>query len=118
MDFKKHIIFFFFINFSFSQTPVVLWEQGFGDLRTQFYNVLKTNNGEFILNGHLFVGDENLTVRIDTNNQLIWEGNNIQVGALKGIVQQSDGYIYSVKNSNPQNPSTFSLFQYNEHQCK
>ena len=113
---KKFVTILFFISCFklFSQTPVVLWEQGFGDLRTQFYNVLKTNNGEFILNGHLFVGDENLTVRIDTNNQLIWEGNNIQVGALKGIVQQSDGYIYSVKNSNPPNTSTFSLFQYND----
>ena len=100
----------------FSQIPVVLWEQEFGELESIFYNILKTNNGEFILSGGYYpsaVVSGGLTVRIDTNNQLIWENNNLQIGIPKGIVQQSDDYIYSVKYSNPPNTSTFSLFQYN-----
>lgn len=117
MNLKIHIIFFFLINFSFSQTPVVLWEQEFGDSESIFYSVLKINNGEFILSGSYYssmVGSERLSVRINTNNQLIWESDNIQIGIPKGVVQQNDGYVYSVKYSNSPNPSTFSLFQYDD----
>lgn len=115
---KKNVTVLFFISCFklFSQTPVVLWEQEFGELESIFYNILKTNNGEFILSGGYYpsaVVSGGLTVRIDTNNQLIWENNNLQIGIPKGIVQQSDDYIYSVKYSNPPNTSTFSLFQYN-----
>lgn len=114
MNFKTHIIVFFFINFSFSQTPVVLWEQEFGDLGSNFYSILKTNSGEFILSGgyYPYAGGGRLTVKIDTNNQLIWENDNIGSGVTKGVVMQNDGYIYTVTYSNPPNPSTFSLSQY------
>lgn len=101
----------------FSQTPVVLWEQEFGDSESIFYSVLKINNGEFILSGSYYssmLGGERLSVRINTNNQLIWESDNIQIGIPKGVVQQNDGYVYSVKYSNSPNPSTFSLFQYDD----
>ena len=53
-------------------------------------------------------------VRITSDNELIWEYDQMQINFIKkGVVQQSDGYFYSVINFNPSIPNTFSLFQYN-----
>ena len=99
----------------FSQTPVVLWEQVFGNTESTFGSVFKTIDGDFLLSGSYRPPiSENLMVRITSDNELIWEYDQMQINFIKkGVVQQSDGYFYSVINFNPSIPNTFSLFQYN-----
>lgn len=117
MDFKKHAIFvilFFFTNLACSQTPVVLWEQVFGNPESSFGSVFKTIDGDFLLSGsYRSPINENLMIRITSDNELVWEYDQMQINFIKkGIVQQSDGYFYSVRNFNPSIPNTLSLLQY------
>lgn len=98
----------------FSQTPVVLWEQVFGNPESSFGSVFKTIDGDFLLSGsYRSPINENLMIRITSDNELVWEYDQMQINFIKkGIVQQNDGYFYSVRNFNPSIPNTLSLLQY------
>ena len=116
MTCEKHIIFaiilLFCTNNVFSQVPVVLWEQGYGNtnMGANFGSALKTTDGNFILVGSNGIGtSESIVVKITTDNQLVWENIQTNYYVKKGFVQQNDGFFYSVKN----NLNNYILYQFN-----
>lgn len=73
---KTIILVICFFNLSFSQDPILLWEETYSETGGSFYSIISVNDGNFVILRNTNT-DYNSLQKIDNQGQIIWESANI-----------------------------------------
>lgn len=115
---KTIILVICFFNLSFSQDPILLWEETYSETGGSFYSIISVNDGNFVILRNTNT-DYNSLQKIDNQGQIIWESANI-LGLNyfdshnKNIVKHNNEFIYYISNNlNSSMTNHFSLSEIN-----